>query len=55
MWKWALVFGIVFVVLAVAVLVFGDGLRRWYSGLFFALMGSVALSCAVRWRNTRER
>ena len=39
----ALVSGVLFVVLAVIVFVFADGLRRWYSGAFFALLGVVTL------------
>ncbi len=46
----ALVMGVLCIVLAVVILVFADGLRRWYSGLFFLLMGVVALTSAVRWR-----
>ena len=53
--KSALVLGVVFVVLAIVVLVLADGLRRWYSGLFFALMGIVALSYAFRRRHGHER
>ena len=41
--KVALVTGVLFVVLAIAVFVFVDGLRRWYSGIFFAMVGSVIL------------
>lgn len=48
--KLSLVFGILFIVLAVIVFVFADGLRRWYSGIFFALMGTVALVNALRRR-----
>jgi hypothetical protein len=45
--KVALVFGILFIVLAVVIFVFADGLRRWYSGIFFALIGTVALVTAL--------
>lgn len=41
--KLAVVLGVLFLLLAVIVLVFADGLRRWYSGLFFALIGTVTL------------
>ncbi len=46
-----LVCGILCVVLAVIVFVFADGLRRWYSGMFFAIMGAVLLVNARRWRH----
>jgi uncharacterized membrane protein len=52
--KVVLVFGILFAVLAVIVLVFAHGLRRWYSGIFFAIMGTVMLSNALRWRRVAD-
>jgi len=48
--KVSLAFGILFIVLAVIIFVFADGLRRWYSGIFFAVMGTVALVNALRRR-----
>ena len=42
--------GVVCIVLAVIVLVSVDGLRRWYSGLFFAITGTVMLVNGARWR-----
>ncbi len=39
----AVVLGGIFLFLAFAVLVFSDGLRRWYSGMFFALIGTAML------------
>lgn len=44
--RMALVSGILFI--ALAVLVFADGFRRWYSGLFFALTGAIVLVSASR-------
>ena len=44
-----LVLGIACLVLAVVILVFADGARRWYSGAFFAVLGVVLLLNA-RWR-----
>ena len=44
----ALVFGILFIVLAVVVFVFAEGLRRYYSGIFFAILGTVTLVNALR-------
>ena len=48
--KLALTVGPASLVLAVVILVFADGLRRWYSGLFFALIGVALLLNARRWR-----
>jgi hypothetical protein len=41
--KLSVVLGVIFLLLAVIVLVFASGLRRWYSGIFFAILGTVAL------------
>lgn len=46
----ALFVGFASVVLAVVILVFAEGLRRWYSGIFFALIGVLSLVNAMRWR-----
>jgi hypothetical protein len=48
--KVALVSGILCVVLAVVIFVFAHGLRRWYSGIFFAILGTFMLGNALRWR-----
>jgi hypothetical protein len=48
--KMHLVLGILFIVLAVIIFVFADGLRRWYSGIFFAMIGTVILVNALRKR-----
>jgi len=37
-------------VLALIVFVFADGLRRYYSGIFFAVIGTIMLVHALRWR-----
>jgi uncharacterized membrane protein len=52
---WVLILGIILLVLAVVVLVFASGPRRWYSGLFFAVMGLVALANASRLRDSAEK
>jgi len=39
----AVVLGILFLLLSLIVFVFADGLRRWYSGIFFAVIGTVTL------------
>ncbi len=46
--KVGLVCGSLFIVLAVIVFVFTDGLRRWYSGIFFAIIGTVTLVNTLR-------
>ena len=53
--KLALAVGILCCVAAVVIFIFADGMRRWYSGLFFAILGAVTLLQALRWRrNTDE-
>lgn len=53
--KVTLVFGVFFIVLAVIVLLFAHGLRRWYSGIFFLLIGIVSiLSARVRKEPVQE-
>jgi hypothetical protein len=52
--KMALFSGIVLMALAVLVFVFADGLRRWYAGGFFAVMGIAVLANALRWRRTAD-
>jgi len=46
----SLVLGILCIVVAMIVFVFADGLRRWYSGIFFAMIGTVMLVNFLRWR-----
>ena len=46
--------GILCIVLALIVFVFADGLRRWYSGVFFAIIGVVMLLNALRWRRNAD-
>lgn len=36
---------------AIIIFTFAEGLRRWYSGGFFALIGIFMLVNARRWRN----
>ena len=52
--KLALISGVLWIVLAVIVFIFADGLRRWYSGIFFALLGTVTLINALRWRRVSD-
>lgn len=54
--KMALVTGIICLAAMIVVLISADGPRRWYSGIFFAIIGAVMLVNAVRWgRATDER
>jgi Na+-translocating ferredoxin:NAD+ oxidoreductase RnfD subunit len=53
--KVALFSAIVFGVLAVIVIVFARGLCRYYSGIFFAVMATVALVQALRSRRGTDR
>ena len=53
--KWVLILGIILLVLAVVVFVFASGLRRWYSGLFFVIMGLVAVTNASRLRGSEKK
>ncbi len=53
--KMAMVTGILCLVLSVIVFVFADGPRRWYSGIFFAVLGTVMLvNTKGLWRDTEE-
>ena len=52
--KVAFVSGVICLVLTIIVLVFADGLRRWYSGIFFAFMAVVMFLNAWRWRRPVE-
>jgi len=53
--KMALISGILCIVLAVLVFVFAEGLRRWYSGIFFAMVGAVMLVNAFLWRRVTDK
>ena len=46
--KLALTTRIVCIILAIIIFVFADGLRRWYSGAFFAIMGIIILLNGLR-------
>ena len=52
--KLALVLGVLFILLALIILVFAEGLRRWYSGIFFAIIGTVTLLNALRRKPVAE-
>ena len=54
MHKVTLGIGILCIVLALIIFVFADGYRRWYSGLFFATIGTVLLVNAFRRRHNKE-
>jgi hypothetical protein len=46
----SLVVGSLCLIVAIVVFVFADGLRRWYSGLFFLLIGVISFANYLRWR-----
>jgi hypothetical protein len=46
----ALLTGSLCIVLTAVVFVLGEGPRRWYSGIFFAITGAVMLVNAKRWQ-----
>lgn len=46
----SLVIGVLCLAVAAVVFVFTDGARRWYSGLFFAILGVAMLVTALRVR-----
>ena len=52
--KTALIWGVLCIVASVIVFVFADGLRRWYSGIFFAFMGALMLLNAKRWQRETD-
>jgi len=46
-YKLYLLIAIIFFILSVIILVLADGLRRWYSGGFFLIMGGIVISKAI--------
>jgi hypothetical protein len=46
--RFPLILGIAALVLGVVILVLAEGLRRYYSGLFFVVMGLVLLNVSRR-------
>ncbi len=46
--KTYLILGIFSFFIAAIIFVFGDGLRRWYSGIFFVILGVVLIGNAKR-------
>jgi hypothetical protein len=47
--KMAWILAAISIVLACCILVLAEGPRRWYSGIFFGVMGVVMLANALRW------
>jgi len=41
---------VLFLGLSLVIFLFADGLRRWYSGIFFFILGGTMLSNAIYWR-----
>ncbi len=52
--RMARVLGILCFVVAAVVLLLGDGPRRWYSGIFFVVIGVVMMTSAKRWRSATD-
>lgn len=52
--KSVMILGLLFFGLGIVVLVFADGLRRWYSGIFFILIGAVAFANGVARRGEAQ-
>lgn len=48
MQKTFLILGIFSFFIAAVIFLFADGLRRWYSGIFFVMMGVVLIANAKR-------
>lgn len=48
--KMPLIIGMILLLLAIMVFVFADGLRRWYSGAFFAIIGIVSILNSLNWK-----
>jgi hypothetical protein len=47
--KWAFWMGLACLVLATVILVFADGARRWYSGVFFLVLSLAMFGNSRRW------
>ncbi len=45
--KLYLLIATMFIILSVIIFIMADGLRRWYSGGFFLIMGGIVLSKAI--------
>ena len=50
----ALILETLCILLAVVLFVFLDDLERWYSGVFFAIMGAVFIANGMRWQSETE-
>lgn len=50
----AFALGAAFIGLGVVILVLAEGLRRWYSGIFFVLIGTVVLLNASLRKDIRD-
>lgn len=55
MQKMAIVSGVICILLAALIFIFADGLRRYYSGGFFLLIGIVMLLQAFRRQNSNKK
>jgi len=46
MQKKQVLYGCILVIIAAVIFIFAEGARRWYSGIFFMLLGCVTLARA---------
>ena len=53
--KVTIIIGILSILIAIIVFVFADGFRRLYSGVFFTILGIVALSNALYWSRKADK
>ena len=51
----ALMSGILSIVIAIIVFILADGYRRYYSGIFFVIIGGVLLLQTVRLRRNADQ
>ena len=54
MQKTHFILAIIFIILSILIFILADGARRFYSGLFFALLGVWMLSNALRSQQTNK-
>jgi uncharacterized membrane protein len=53
--RFALIGGILSLIIAVIVFIFADGLRRYYSGIFFLFIGVYLLLQSRRWKHPTDK
>jgi len=53
--RFAIIGGILSFIIAVIVFIIADGYRRYYSGIFFAILGVALLLQTRRWRHPTDK